>query len=191
MIYPIKVKGTIPLILTAFLVLGLSSQASAVPMLDPCGPPAAPAGTCTVTGPHNGNDSEAALLTILGVPVTEIFKSDPPGSDGNGVTVTVDGDMLSGTWASPGKAIDYVVAKAGPNFLIQNYVDASNGPAFNGLWSTFGLTVGQQNNQPDISHVTFYNQTAPVPIPGAILLFGSGLIGLIGIARRKGFIQTN
>lgn len=30
-----------------------------------------------------------------------------------------------------------------------------------------------------------YNNVAPVPIPAAVWLFGSGLIGLVGIARRK------
>ena len=28
-------------------------------------------------------------------------------------------------------------------------------------------------------------QTSPVPVPAAVWLFGSGLIGLIGVARRK------
>jgi len=30
--------------------------------------------------------------------------------------------------------------------------------------------------------------TAPVPIPAAVWLFGSGLLGLLGIARRKKFV---
>ena len=33
--------------------------------------------------------------------------------------------------------------------------------------------------------VSLWGTTAPVPVPAAVYLFGSGLIGLIGLARRK------
>ena len=41
--------------------------------------------------------------------------------------------------------------------------------------------------RPDIAHVNalLYKGGAVVPVPAAVWLFGSGLIGLIGIARRK------
>ena len=35
------------------------------------------------------------------------------------------------------------------------------------------------------SHMTFDGYLNPVPIPSAVWLFGSGLLGLIGVARRK------
>ena len=35
------------------------------------------------------------------------------------------------------------------------------------------------------SNMTFNGDLSPVPIPSAVWLFGSGLIGLIGLARRK------
>jgi len=44
---------------------------------------------------------------------------------------------------------------------------------------TFGLT-----DDTGVGFSGFVEQTA-VPIPGAVWLFGSGLIGLVGMARRK------
>ena len=47
---------------------------------------------------------------------------------------------------------------------------------FSGTWSTPG---GKE-----LSHLSFYN-SGVVPVPAAVWLFGSGLIGLIAVARRK------
>ena len=53
----------------------------------------------------------------------------------------------------------------------------------NELSGVFGLTdsgsIGYNNYKLDISGVS------PVPVPAALWLFGSGLLGLIGMARRK------
>jgi len=37
----------------------------------------------------------------------------------------------------------------------------------------------------DIQSITVTNITNPVPVPAAVWLFGSGLLGLVGVARRK------
>ena len=50
-----------------------------------------------------------------------------------------------------------------------------------GDWNTSGLG---KRNDPSISHITFYD-TAVVPVPASVWLFGSGLLGLVGVARRK------
>jgi hypothetical protein len=52
---------------------------------------------------------------------------------------------------------------------------------FSGAWTYFqGVNAGGEG----IEKKGFYTVTA-VPVPAAIWLFGSGLLGLIGIARRK------
>ena len=125
------------------LTLGLAGNVAATPMLDPCS-----AGDCTVLGPYSGTDSEGTISGLVGMSVTEIFKSDPPPGVGNGVNVTVDVDMFSGTWSSD-IAIDFVVAKAGNNFLLQDYLNIG-GSATSGMWSTFGLE--NNGSQLAISH---------------------------------------
>ena len=37
----------------------------------------------------------------------------------------------------------------------------------------------------DVNSIQFSNQVAPVPVPAAVWLFGTGLIGLIGVRRKK------
>jgi len=53
---------------------------------------------------------------------------------------------------------------------------------------SFSLSIPGVTTDSDISHVVLSFGTAPetvIPIPAAVWLFGSGLVGLIGIARRR------
>lgn len=55
---------------------------------------------------------------------------------------------------------------------------------FSGTWDS----PFEKNGPTDVSHYTIYarGQTSPVPIPAAAWLFGSALIGMVGVgARRK------
>ena len=64
-------------------------------------------------------------------------------------------------------------------------------------WFLFNLTslkwngtekLEFQNFYPNggaISHVTLYGNRAPVPEPGTVLLFGTGLAGLAAVGRRR------
>jgi hypothetical protein len=36
-----------------------------------------------------------------------------------------------------------------------------------------------------LSHVTFFGSPAPVPEPATMLLFGTGIVGLVGVIRKK------
>ena len=48
-----------------------------------------------------------------------------------------------------------------------------------------GLVLGTQPGQYTGTLTTVASSTAPVPVPGAVWLFGSALAGLVGMARRK------
>jgi hypothetical protein len=55
--------------------------------------------------------------------------------------------------------------------------------AFIGFNANFSLTNGPQN-------VTGQSSVSVIPVPAAVWLFGSGLLGLVGVARRKAASKT-
>jgi hypothetical protein len=134
------------------------------------------------------------------VTMYEINDTLYPSIDGSEFTISYDTDTSSGSWTYDGTAPDpnvkFWAAKAGPNFNLFWNVDDSETMAggacetttfnlacmqaaqnaFSGSWST----PGGKN----LSHITFYN-SGIVPIPAAVWLFGSGLLGLVAVARRR------
>ena len=99
-------------------------------------------------------------------------------------SIGFDGDK-SGTWsfaANPslthGPA--YMVVKAATNWALY----ALDG-ALSGDWSTAGLMTPNGKNQAGVSHISFYNSAAPVPLPAAGWLLIAGLGGLGALARRR------
>ena len=52
-------------------------------------------------------------------------------------------------------------------------------------WDGDGILGGKMINGPFAGFSANFNMVEPVPIPAAVWLFGSGLVGLVGVARRK------
>ena len=55
--------------------------------------------------------------------------------------------------------------------------------ALSGSWSTAGIVNGG-GRQPGVSHVSFYNSAAPIPLPAAAWLLLSA-VGALGVMRRR------
>ncbi|UCF93344.1 MAG: hypothetical protein JSW39_04050 [Desulfobacterales bacterium] len=138
-------------------------------------------------------DIENWFLTekAMNVDLTVEFyaKVDEPAvstTEGSGLlNVGYETDHKSGTW-STADLIDFYSVKAGPQFALY-WVDPA---ATSGTWSTEDLYVGRNGNNPEISHVSTWRiidgpTPAPVREPATLILFGSGLISLVGIDRKK------
>ena len=125
--------------------------------------------------------------------------TDYPSIDGSEFTVTYGMDTTSGDWAYNGTAPDpnvkYWTTKAGNGFtLFWNVADSElvgSGACVSDYFNLACLSAAQHvtsgswsTGGPGLSHITFYN-SGVVPVPAAVWLFGSGLLGLVGVARRK------
>lgn len=163
--------------------------------------------SCTIFINSNGEKIELS-------PVIAKYGSDLTLSETNGtVFPSVDGTEFSftntttsnktGTWNYTPGAGDpgtrYWATKAGNNFRlfweVQSSAVASGGACDvtdvytlgclnEALTTTTGDWTTPSNKS--LSHITFYDTgTTVVPVPAAVWLFGSGLLGLAGVARRK------
>jgi hypothetical protein len=166
-------------------------------------PVSAFASSCSITdvsssqaciGPVSGNDS-ASLLNSYNVSgafginqwvFAEKIEADDGGPERE-TAIDVGFDMLpplleemkSGVWKLNSNIFDNfdnvaLVLKAGPEFSAY----LLDGSSTIGVWSTQGWT------KKSLSHASVY-VVSSVPIPAALWLFGSGLVGLATFSRRK------
>ena len=139
------------------------------------------AGTWSVasTTPFSGLLWTASNGILFGEGTHTVSTVDPGGASGPDITFTVNPGQLGGqikfAWG-PTSGIDVVniwdVTATG--YSANTVIPMVDGP-FLGFQATFHIddlsAVGVRPNQ--------------VPVPAAAWLFGSGLLGLIGVARRK------
>jgi len=109
---------------------------------------------------------------------------------GLGTLVVSSYTNTSGTWELTGSTEPlFFVEKYDSGYDIYTYMGGSTSP-FSDSWDganrgTIGeacKAVGSVNCNANTSHISVYGV---VPVPAAVWLFGSGLLGLVGVARRR------
>lgn len=89
--------------------------------------------------------------------------------------------------------VDATFAYSNENFDLDNF-DVSHASIYDGFTQAFGvdsfgfvLSAGQSENLYFDSAVSGQLEATVVPVPAAVWLFGSGLVGLLGVQRKQSF----
>ena len=195
--------GTLSLGAQASLVINVDSVTSGIATVSYGGTSATPnpetctdfdaaglLGTCTTSDVNGGNDD--ALWTFLAG--DNVWKED--GADNSGLSLA--GSYKTDAAFIPGASNDVdIIYNPGNNFVDCSadcwlvVKDGSAQPArylFNlALLGWDGMETIDLNNffsGNAISHVALYGNVSPIPVPAAFWLFGTALIGFVGMSRR-------
>lgn len=136
-----------------------------------------------LSGPINANSSVSYSLTSLtatGAQIAPLF--------GN-VVIAQEVDTSVGGLAPLNKGVD-----VGSTFFFVGGPQTQNSPVytasntFNGnlAYDLMSVTVAFSLSANSNVGLSGFVQQTPVPVPAALWLFGSGLLGLLGVARRVG-----
>ncbi len=139
--------------------------------------------TGDVVGSYLGNDDVDTMFDATGDIVTELFRNDLPSApEVYTGEVTKDASLAN---------LDYLVVKFDGVFGVYDVsgyaVDTILEWATADFAASCALLVQPNGKSPNCkaaaSHVTGYSSV--VPVPAAVWLFASGLIGLVGVARKR------
>lgn len=154
----------------------LSTHGTAGPLIDPAERPAT--GSAIMTGMQQ-YEAYANYNSAL-------FNATNPNSGLSNALVDASGHG-AGLWGpSFGGALTYINEQVGfadtqlMSFIYVDAADVVSGSPFatvfaNGSWKV----------DPTLGKVSYVGQVSAVPVPAAVWLFGSGLLGLVGISRRR------
>ncbi|MDH5513939.1 MAG: VPLPA-CTERM sorting domain-containing protein [Gammaproteobacteria bacterium] len=144
-------------------------------------------------GTFDGNDPGPSGdgFDVGGTIFNFVARENTPGLlEGTDIGLAVDpdtGDASAGNWSfdsstfAPTGFLIVLKSASKPGFAAWLF----DGPAAASDAGTWLVAWTNQNGvQHDLSHLSIYAPT-PVPVPAAVWLFGSGLLGLVGVARRK------
>lgn len=110
-------------------------------------------------------------------------------------TVTIDNTVVSGTLFDGGmvsasftSGLFDVFQTDGSGVMSNSLLTAIGEPVSSNPFAFVGFSLESRDgtlNSTDVLSTSIGPRTPEVPIPAAVWLFGSGLIGLVGVARRK------
>ena len=191
----------------SFFAMGAGAYGT-VPLLEESGITVGPAAGDTGTGSHGG-DPVASDVGGVTQPWSffyntgyDYFSSNGSGSFGGDTTTGVDMSAWTVTWNTvaniPMGGCSLVAGGCtqGSTVFADTGVgsftwDGTDGGAYSIVY-TAHVPVGDPSNFGGVQYdltlngvVTLAGAPAPIPIPAAVWLFGSGLLGLVGVARRR------
>lgn len=150
-------------------------------------------------------DNVAAILGVNASLVTQVAEVTVTDGTVNGLTISGIGS-LSGNWSVTDTSITHIAFKSDGYFILGKRT------ALSGTWdnTNFTATTGWDlsvvmcpdtictagprlynaltdftNNGSQFANLSNARAFSVVPVPAAVWLFGSGLLGLVGFARRK------
>jgi len=147
--------------------------------------------------------------TLNGTNIFGLSAGDPVTATGTFDDSLIGGDIVSGSGSIAVSTITDLVITVGSQVFTETddngsgQLDIVNGTALDGMGSagfvyagtnphlftsdagTDSFTGSQDDSSTNIFGVWHTFTLTPVPVPAAVWLFGSGLLGLAGVARRK------
>ena len=137
--------------------------------------------TGTTTNFNGGLGSIDATWSFLGSPGNHIHNSALAVTNGVGNTAAIDMTGFTLFWGDPGARVSIDV-DTGASAIVTCGIDCSNGDTYTLDYDAFVSS----DNFAGVHYALHLSGTvSSVPVPAAVWLFGSGLIGLIGMARRE------
>lgn len=125
------------------------------------------------TAPANLGDTNTAAGTYTGGPVPSGLVDDAAG------TITMDLSSLFGNWSDG----DYITGTGRNDGITSAMATGTWNPSTHVYVLHWDSATTGPACAPCVSHWTLEGTANPVPIPPALWLFGSGLLGLFGIRR--------
>ena len=151
------------------------------------------AGTVNDSNTGSFNDNGVGFFGTPWVASQQMFDNTVSGSTANWSGVSASGafsydytltadQTATGVYFNWGAAVDIAVLA-----IFDCDINAAAGTACGSVYTEGLAPQGtiMKNGPFAGQHATFEGEVSAVPVPAAVWLFGSGLLGLVGVARRK------